>query len=59
MIANVVSSTDRQDDIDNWEYLTLYNSAAKPASSCTALDCSGAGGDYDYFRIGLFGNDLT
>lgn len=59
MLANVVTTASVDDEMEAWEYLTLYNTSANPPASCTAADCSGAGGDYDWFRIGLFSHDLT
>ena len=59
MLANVVDPADITDSIAQWNYLTTYTTDATPPSSCTYTDCSGSGGDYTYFRIGLFGNDLT
>ena len=59
MLYHVVEAADVPDEIAAWEYLTIYNDSATTATSCTSTDCSGSDGDYDWFKIGLFGNDLT
>ena len=53
------ADTDVAASIASWEYLTVYNSQATTPASCTSNDCSCDSGTCNYFRIGLFGYDLT
>ena len=55
----MVDDTKKTADTNQWSYLTFYHSESKKASTCTRIDCSGSGGDFDWFKIGLFGHDLT
>lgn len=55
----IASVDDVTDELAKWNYLVVYNTSTTTAASCSYSDCSGSGGDYDYFRIGLFAYDLT
>lgn len=59
MQATVASVDDITDELAKWNYLTVYTTEMTVASSCSASDCSGSSGDYDWFKIGLFSYDLT
>ncbi len=47
--ATVAKVDDITDELAKWNYLTLYTTEMTVASSCSASDCSGSGGDYDWF----------
>ena len=49
--ANISGSSDQ------WNYLTLYNAGCAVSTTCTATSCNES--DKDYFKIGLFANDLA
>ena len=55
-LANIVDPDDITDEIELWEYLKIYTSDANPCTDfSSSTSCSGT----DYFKIGLFGNDMT
>ncbi len=59
MAATVATVDDVTDELAKWNYLTVYTTEMTVAASCSSSDCSGSGGDYDWFQIGLFSYDLT
>ena len=75
MQANVVDAADITDSTDKWNYLTKYNDnlncadyidlgtclVSAVADTCDYTDCStgSSGTDYTWFKLGLFGVDLS